>query len=244
MTIPKLLADAVSRDPARPFITFYDHASGERVELSRATTANWVAKTANMLQDSLAAGAGSSIAVDLPPHWERAVWLLAAWEVGCVVRLGTPDAATDVAVVGPDALDTGLPDADEVVALSLRPLGARFQTALPAGVTDYNAEVLGHGDRFAAYDPPTPDTPAVVLDGTVRGHAECVTAASARAERWARPEARVLVAGTTGDHDSVDILLGALSADASLVLVAEPDPARLESLTVDEHVTDTDPPPQ
>src|SRR5690606_31992912 len=33
---------------ARPLITFYDDATGERIELSGVTTANWVAKTANL----------------------------------------------------------------------------------------------------------------------------------------------------------------------------------------------------
>ena len=36
---------------ARPLITFYDDATGERVELSAATTANWAAKAANLLRE-------------------------------------------------------------------------------------------------------------------------------------------------------------------------------------------------
>ena len=52
-----LLRSALAADPARPLVTFYDDATGERVELSVATFANWVAKTANLLQDELAAGA-------------------------------------------------------------------------------------------------------------------------------------------------------------------------------------------
>ena len=39
--------------PARPLVTFYDDATGERVELSVATYANWVAKTAGLAQDEL-----------------------------------------------------------------------------------------------------------------------------------------------------------------------------------------------
>ena len=37
------------RDPGRPLVTWYDDATGERVELSVATYANWVAKTASLL---------------------------------------------------------------------------------------------------------------------------------------------------------------------------------------------------
>ena len=46
---PQLLDEALRRDPARPLLTFYDDATGERTELSVATFANWVAKTANLL---------------------------------------------------------------------------------------------------------------------------------------------------------------------------------------------------
>lgn len=237
MSIPELLAEALRRDPARPLLTFYDHASGERVELSRATTANWVAKTANMLQDSLAASAGTTIAIDLPTHWERAVWMLAAWEVGCLVQLGRGGPSYDIAVVGPDALDGDLPDADEVVALSLRPLGARFATALPAGVIDYNGEVLGHGDHFTPYDRPTPQTPAVALDGREHDHGACIAVARRRADEWAAEQPRVLTGGATTDADTVEILLGALAADGSIVLVANPQDDRLAELSADERVS-------
>lgn len=239
MPIPTLLGSAMTRDPARPYLTFYDHASGERVELSRATTANWVAKTGNLLQDSLAAGAGSRVAVDLPAHWQRAVWLLACWEVGCVVELGRSPDAPDVAVVGPSVLDGELPDAGEVVALSLRPLGGRFTDALPPGVVDFNAEVLGHGDAFAAYDPPTDSTPALVLpDGATLDHGGCVAAAERRAAAWrSETRPRVLTDGGDGPLAVVEYLLGPLVADGSLVLVANPEADRIAALIADERVT-------
>ena len=50
-----------------PRITYYDDATGERIELSTVTLANWAAKTANLLRDELGAGPGSRIAVLLPP---------------------------------------------------------------------------------------------------------------------------------------------------------------------------------
>ena len=65
-------------------MTFYDDATGERVELSVATFANWVAKTANLLQDDLAAEPGDRLALLLPAHWQTAVWLLACSSVGVV----------------------------------------------------------------------------------------------------------------------------------------------------------------
>src|SRR5215468_10131545 len=57
-----LLAKALTRDPARPLLTYYDDATGERAELSAATLANWVAKTANLLQDELAVSAAGGVA--------------------------------------------------------------------------------------------------------------------------------------------------------------------------------------
>ncbi len=83
-----LLAAALGRDPARPLLTYYDDATGERTELSVATFANWVAKTANLLRDDLGVQPGGLVAVDLPLHWQAAVWLQSCWELGLVVRLG------------------------------------------------------------------------------------------------------------------------------------------------------------
>ena len=82
---PELLDRALRADPARPLLTFYDDATDERTELSVATFANWVAKTANLLQDDLGAGPGATLSLDLPPHWQAAVWLQSAWMLGLQV---------------------------------------------------------------------------------------------------------------------------------------------------------------
>ncbi|NEB75744.1 TIGR03089 family protein, partial [Streptomyces sp. SID14478] len=58
-----LLQAALAADPGRPLVTFYDDATGERVELSVATFANWVAKTANLLQGDLNAEPGDRVAL-------------------------------------------------------------------------------------------------------------------------------------------------------------------------------------
>lgn len=155
-TFPAALAEQLRGDAGRPLVTFYDDATGERVELSVTTYANWVAKTAGLLQDELGVERGGLALVDLPTHWLGPVWLGAAWTLGLAV---TDDPArvgdADVVVCGPDGVEkyadaaAGVP----VVALSLRPLGAPFTEALPPGVVDYAAVVLGQPDAFAAYDP-------------------------------------------------------------------------------------------
>ncbi|MFY0405867.1 TIGR03089 family protein [Solicola sp. PLA-1-18] len=214
-TVPALIASALASDPGRPFVTYYDEATGERIELSVATTANWVSKTANMLQDSLAADDSTTVSLRLPAHWESVVWHLACWSVGCTVVAANADA--DLVVLGPEVLTDDVPDADEVVALSLRPLGARFAEALPAGVVDYNAEVLGHGDVFSAYAPPTPASHADLVD---RGRSAAL-----------EPGERVLV---VGDVDVVEPLLGVLVAGGSLVLLRDSSGAEVPAGRADD----------
>src|SRR5690606_22701298 len=101
-TFPALVADLLRADPARPLVTFYDDATGERTELSVATWANWVAKTSSLLVEELDVERGDRLHLDLPTHWLGPVFLGAAWNVGLVV---VPEAAAaDVVVSGPDGL--------------------------------------------------------------------------------------------------------------------------------------------
>ena len=217
-----LLDDALRADPARPFITFYDDATGERVELSVATFANWVAKTANLLQDEVGAQPGERLALLLPAHWQTAVWVLAGFAAGVVVAPGGDPAAADAVVSGPDTLDAARACRGERIALSLRPLGARFPQP-PQGFTDYAVEVPAQGDRFAAYAPPAPQDPALVLPGDgggVLSGADVVERARAdAAARGIAPGARVLSGLGYGDWPGLSAgLLGPLAAGASVVL--------------------------
>jgi uncharacterized protein (TIGR03089 family) len=159
-----LLRSALSTDAARPLITFYDDATGERVELSVATLANWVAKTANLLRDELSAEPGDRLALLLPAHWQTAVWLLACSSTGVVAEPHGDPAAADLVVSGPDTLDTGRSCTGNRVALSLRPLGVRFPQP-PPGFIDYAVEIPGQGDHFTPCAPIAPDSPALVVGG-------------------------------------------------------------------------------
>jgi uncharacterized protein (TIGR03089 family) len=156
-TFPAALAAQQRVDAGRPLVTFYDDATGERVELSVATYANWVAKTAGLAQDELDLERGGLVLADLPTHWLAAVWLGAAWTLGAAVtddRGALPQA--DLVVCGPDRVEAygGRAGAVPVVALSLRPLGGPFTEALPTGVTDFGAVVLAQPDVFTALDEP------------------------------------------------------------------------------------------
>ncbi|PJT49929.1 TIGR03089 family protein, partial [Streptomyces albidoflavus] len=168
-----LLRSALAADPARPLVTFYDDATGERVELSVATFANWVAKTANLLQGDLSAEPGDRLALLLPAHWQSAVWLLACHSTGVVAEVGGDPAAADLVVSGPDTLDAARACSGERIALALRPLGGRFPHA-PEGFADYAVEVPGQGDRFAPFAPVEPDEPALAVAGRELTGAELV----------------------------------------------------------------------
>lgn len=181
-TFPELLAATLRTSPTQPLVTFYDDATGERVELSVTTYANWVAKTAGLLQDELDVGPGALALVDLPTHWLGAVWLGALLSAGQVVTTDRELAEeADLVVCGPAGVDehAGRADVVPVVALSLRPLGARFADPLPTGVVDYGAVVLGQPDVFLPRQPPTADDPAWREPGGTLSQAELIAEAAA-----------------------------------------------------------------
>ncbi|MEU6820708.1 TIGR03089 family protein [Streptomyces atriruber] len=214
-----LLRSALASDPGRPLVTFYDDATGERVELSVATFANWVAKTANLLQGDLAAEPGDRAVLLLPAHWQTAVWLLACSSVGVVADVGGDPASADLVVSGPDSLDAARACSGERVALALRPLGGRFPQP-PVGFADYAVEVPGQGDRFAPYAPVDPDETALVVDGVELTGAELVERARADAGRLGiEPGGRVLSGRSYASWDGLSVgLYGALAAGGSVVL--------------------------
>lgn len=162
-TFPALLDQQLRAAPSRPLVTFYDDATGERVELSVTTYANWVAKTAGLLQDELDVAVGDTVAIDLPVHWLGPVWLGAVWSVGAVVvPTGSDDAV--VTVCGPDTVSQHAAARTSghatTVACSLLPMGVRFRDELPAGVLDFGVVVWGQPDVFVPAEPVTPDLAA------------------------------------------------------------------------------------
>lgn len=211
MSVTDALLD---RSSPRPLITFYDDATGERVELSGVTTANWAAKAANLLRDECDLEPGGRVAVLLPAHWQTAAVLLAVWWCGGEV-VGDPDGA-DVVLCDAGRLDLALsvvpPHA--VVALSLDAFGAGL-SGLPEGVLDFATEVRLHGDEFVPWEPVSGSAPAlagapvdaVVADARARAAALGLSAGD-----------RVLSTREWSDPDGLrDGLLAVLAAGASLV---------------------------
>jgi uncharacterized protein (TIGR03089 family) len=225
-TISDLLAGAVAADPTRPLLTYYDDGTGERTELSGATLANWVAKTANLLVDGLGLGPGERALVLLPPHWQTAAVLLGCWSAGLSVILTCPPGGSadgpvvDVAFVA--AGRAGEVTVGDRYALGLHPLGLPLRE-VPPGYLDFPVEVRGFGDRFGGVR--VRDQGALVADAARRA-----------AELGVGAGDRVLVDAST-HPDPVDWLLAPLAARATTVLCGQLDPAKLAARVAAERVT-------
>src|SRR5213078_3410989 len=98
-TVGARFAAIVAVDPTRPLLTWYDDGNGERTELSGATLANWVAKTANLLVDGVGVAPGDRAVVLLPPHWQSAAILLGCLSAGVTVAGAEP---AEVGFAAPD----------------------------------------------------------------------------------------------------------------------------------------------
>jgi uncharacterized protein (TIGR03089 family) len=246
VTPADLLAGALRRDAAAPLVTYYDDATGERVELSATTLANWVAKTANLLQDEFDVTAGSTVAVALPVHWQTAAVLLAVWSCGAAVldTAAEDDDRLDAADVVLAAQDRLPPleeqDLPELLGLSLHPLGAGM-AGYAGPARDFALEVRAHGDVFTPWQPPDPAAPGLRLGGlelTLGGLADTATELAGRLGLAAGDRVLVdeLVATEAGP---VAWLLAPLAAGASLVLVRSADPTALPARAAAERVTAT-----
>lgn len=231
-TFSAVLTRQLRADAGRPFVTFYDDATGERVELSVTTYANWVAKTASLLSEEHDLERGQTLCVDLPPHWLGPVFLGGAWAVGLVVT-GPEDGDPDAVVCGPDGLDRWAPRADDipVLACSLLPLGVRFADPLPPGVHDVGVEVWSQPDAFTAWDPPGPDDLAV--PGLTQGEMWRAAAAGS----LLADGGRLLTDANPASPPGLATVSEPLARDGSLVLVAHAGPGRLEAIATAERVT-------
>lgn len=226
-TFLDLLNARLKATPAQPLITAYDDATGERVELSVMTYANWVSKTANLFSDELMLDPGDTVLIDLPTHWLGPIFLGAAWAAGLVVTTDA-SARVDAVVCGPDHAtyaQRGVP----VVSSALLPFGVRFPTPLVAPVVDYGLLWPGQSDVFAPIQAAVADDVAWA-DGTTQG--ELLAAASGF---------------TSGDRLITDLnpladkgigaFVAPLLAGGSVVLVRHPDEAQWPAHRDDERAT-------
>ncbi len=219
-----VLAAVVASDPGRPRLTWYDDVAGERIELSARVLANWVAKAGNLLQDDADAGPGTTVGLDLPPHWRALYWALAAWSVGATVVTG-PDAT------GADVLVTSDPDAaaehgGDAVLVNLAALARNHPRAAEAPrAVDEARELATHGDQFTplldADDEDLALVPGPASDGgsePAAGGGTAYAGVVARRVDWGvSPRVALSASGDLGTV--LQKALAAWAADGSVVLV-------------------------
>lgn len=221
-TLWSALRSRARTSPAAPLLTFYDLATGERMELSAASLDNAVAKTAGLLRDELDIAPGDTIVIRLPLHWQRAVWQGASSAVGARLDPNADPSEAKVLVTDRDSLDAR-GSARDTVVVSLEPFGLPSRDPLPADVIDHAVAARGHPDVFTPWAPPIPD-------GT------SATAESVRARRGFGPSARILV--TDSDPDADDLMLAVpLAIAGTAVLVRHAASGDVEAVATAERVT-------
>ncbi|GAB3852227.1 TIGR03089 family protein [Nocardioides maradonensis] len=231
-TFAAVLADRLRRDPGQPLVTFYDDSTGERVELSVTTYANWVAKASSLLVDELGLERGDTIRIDLPTHWLGTVFLGAAWTAGLTL---SGDDAPHAVVCGPGTLDAwaARTATTEVLACSLLPLGVRFREPVPPGVHDVGIEIWSQPDAFLPYDAPTGAD--LAHDEPATSQAEMLEAAAVGS--LLTDGGRLLSVANPASPPGLATFLEPLVRGGSLVLVAQADPSRLQAIEHAERTT-------
>ncbi|GGC11442.1 TIGR03089 family protein [Cellulomonas carbonis] len=252
--LPRVLS-TVTADPGRPRLTWYG-PDGERIELSGHVLDNWVTKATNLLVEEFHAGPASEVVLDLPPHWRTVVWAFAAWRAGACVATDDPGTVEAGTVVVTDRPERWAGTPADVVAVALPALARRFDGALPPGVTDSSAAVLGYGDVLTYVREHSPAACAVRTLGpgaTTRAHAELGAWARETADaRWPGEEwldaadesvaYRALLQAR--DDDALAVVAAAVvvfGADGSVVLTS-PDvtTALAEDAARREHLVETE----
>ena len=198
-------------DPSQPLLTYYDMSTGERVELSTTTTANWVAKTSNFLVDELDAEPGTRIRIGLPSHWLTTVWILSAWNVGAAVV----DAGADIGLSGPELVGDE-PHKRRGVACDRSADASRRR---PRDSSTSAPRCPGTATTSSPWIRPVPRALALDLDGSARTHADVLAGA--------RPDpTRTVVAPGPLSRD-VSLVVDACLGGGSLVIVASATPEQI-----------------
>ena len=171
MSDPNLRLAAASRDHGNaPALTWYGEDQS-RIELSFATLANAVAKTAGFLQDELELLPGDDLVLQLGSHWQTSVWLGACAAVGVEVDLRPPerhgqDAAALVGFSLPELSSTlSQSRAGVRVLVSESPFGLPG-AAPPADIVDHAREVMSFPDTF--FPEPDAQKTVAISDNTGR----------------------------------------------------------------------------
>jgi uncharacterized protein (TIGR03089 family) len=227
----------------KPFLTWYDDARSERVELSYRTFDNWVAKTANLLVEELGAEPGDRVGALLVDHWQTPIVLAACWRAGVSVIALDPDGAPE-----PEGLGAAFVREELLVrATEAAALEGTTVVALTADLLGRPASDLGRALSFARVVPTMGDhfeagpDPAGAALATAQGAAtmaELLARAAALAEATGLSDADRMLSGRrllTLDG-AVAGLLAPFAAGAGVVLDADLQPGRFWKRVADERV--------
>jgi uncharacterized protein (TIGR03089 family) len=234
-TVLDALDAALRDDPGRPLVTFYDLATGERIELSVATFDNWVAKIANLLADDLGHEPGSRVAIHLPTHWQATVIMAGAWRAGLLLDLS--GAAADVTVVPPAPPPGADTSSGDVVVCSLRPLGGPVLASLPSGWVDFAVAVPAQPDVVIQPRPIAPDDPAAEFLTGPLSHGDLLAQSVTTAGELGLPPRGRLITDASPARASgmVPALAAPLAVGGSVVLVANASADQRADLAEQEH---------
>jgi uncharacterized protein (TIGR03089 family) len=234
MTPEQLFSDLLAADPARPFVTYYDEASGERSELSLKSLANWVAKTHFLLTDELGLGVGDTAFLALPAHWISVPALLGSLTAGLSLGAAAADAAVAFVSTSSVAAAAGVPD---VYAIAPSSAATGFGGNPPAGAEDYVTSVRPQPDKWPTVHL-TAGPSDLCLDG--RSRAEVLAEARERASSLGVDAgARLLTTRDwSGPADLLDTLFVPLVVGGSVVYVRNaPDETTIERRMTQERAT-------
>lgn len=233
MTPYAALLDRMKVDPASPMLTYRDLATGERMEFSAVSLGNAIAKTAGLLRDELDAEPGMTVAVHLPCHWQRVVWLGACAATGAVFAPDVDPREGDICVLDRSRLDL-MGTANEDVLVSLAPFGLPEPQGAPPGVTDAAVAMRTHPDVFVPIAQPTESMPLIRGEAATATQGEVMDQARllldqrsvAPGERFALidPDSGtdvLALAGALMAHSAAVVIAGAGAMDPSSVLREE-----------------------
>jgi uncharacterized protein (TIGR03089 family) len=219
VTPEQAFAELLRSEPSRPFVTYYDEASGERTELSAKSLANWVAKTHHLLIADLDLGVGDTALVAIQAHWIAYPVLLGCLTAGLALTAGgsTNDFDAAVAFVDPDHLNV-VQDVPDSYAVSPGSAAVGFRDTPPDGTSDYVTAVRPQQDKWVSVHLAGTDADPCLPDAT-RG--EVMVRARTRADELGlRRAARLLsTADWTGPDPWLDALLVPMAIGGSVVLV-------------------------
>jgi hypothetical protein len=129
VTPADLLQAQLRRDGARPLLTWYDDATGERIELSVATAANWAVKTANLLADEHGLDVGDVVVLRPASHWLSVVTLLGAWTAGVGIAADATGGGVSLPGDPAEFMRAVLPQPDDLLAATGTPADVALVTA-------------------------------------------------------------------------------------------------------------------